>query len=182
MSNNDTQEPTRRGFFGRLALWITGLAVGGSAFVTVRSLVPNVLYEPSKKIKIGPLSATPEGVTFYKSAKAYIFKKSKGTKTELHAVSALCTHLGCMVTYTGSDPAQQAEKDAKAVGFSCPCHGSQFSIEGEVLGGPAPAPLAWLALSVSPDDGQLIVDTGTHVDKESSLIVSNDENSPIRKV
>jgi menaquinol-cytochrome c reductase iron-sulfur subunit len=41
-----------------------------------------------------------------------------------------CTHLGC--AYHWDD--QKAE-------FVCPCHASYFSIEGKVLGGPAPRPL-----------------------------------------
>jgi len=44
------------------------------------------------------------------------------------ALSAACTHLGCQVR-----PARQA--------LICPCHGSSFSWEGEVLRGPAQQPL-----------------------------------------
>src|ERR1700685_3844440 len=41
-----------------------------------------------------------------------------------------CTHLGC--AYHWVEPGNQ---------FVCPCHGSRFSIDGRVLGGPAPRPL-----------------------------------------
>lgn len=44
---------------------------------------------------------------------------------ELHAVSATCTHLGCIVNWNS------AEKS-----WDCPCHGGRFSCEGEVLHGP----------------------------------------------
>ena len=44
----------------------------------------------------------------------------------MHAVSAVCTHLGCIVTWNG------AEKS-----WDCPCHGSRFDTEGRVLHGPA---------------------------------------------
>jgi glycine/D-amino acid oxidase-like deaminating enzyme/nitrite reductase/ring-hydroxylating ferredoxin subunit len=48
-----------------------------------------------------------------------------------HAVSAICTHLGCQVAFN------RAEKS-----WDCPCHGSRFALDGSVLDGPAITPLA----------------------------------------
>lgn len=42
-------------------------------------------------------------------------------------LSPICPHLGCRPAWNG---------DANR--FQCPCHGSQFSLEGEHLAGPAP--------------------------------------------
>jgi thiosulfate dehydrogenase (quinone) large subunit len=56
------------------------------------------------------------------------------------AVSALCTHKGCVVGYSASSRT-----------FLCPCHGASFSTSGEVLGGPAPYPLFTLAVHEGPD-------------------------------
>jgi glycine/D-amino acid oxidase-like deaminating enzyme/nitrite reductase/ring-hydroxylating ferredoxin subunit len=50
---------------------------------------------------------------------------------ELHAVSATCTHLGCLVAWNGADRS-----------WDCPCHGSRFGMDGEVLHAPAVEPLA----------------------------------------
>lgn len=48
----------------------------------------------------------------------------------LHQVSAVCPHLGCIVAWNG------AEKS-----WDCPCHGSRFDTEGNILEGPAVNPL-----------------------------------------
>ena len=45
---------------------------------------------------------------------------------DLHVVSAVCTHLACIVSWN------KAEKS-----WDCPCHGSRFDPDGHVLQGPA---------------------------------------------
>ncbi|MEV6598669.1 FAD-dependent oxidoreductase [Actinoplanes sp. NPDC051346] len=49
---------------------------------------------------------------------------------EIHAVSARCTHLGCIVHFNDAETA-----------WECPCHGSRFAIDGTVIQGPANRPL-----------------------------------------
>lgn len=45
---------------------------------------------------------------------------------QLHVVSAICTHMGCVNHWNEAEAS-----------WDCPCHGSRFSIDGEVLEGPA---------------------------------------------
>lgn len=45
---------------------------------------------------------------------------------ELHAVSAWCTHMGCLVEWNDSETS-----------WDCPCHGSRFDYDGSVIDSPA---------------------------------------------
>lgn len=57
-----------------------------------------------------------------------VYREEGGTA---HAVSARCTHLGCLVSFNEAETA-----------WECPCHGSRFGIDGKVLHGPALRPLS----------------------------------------
>ncbi|MEA2387834.1 MAG: hypothetical protein QOG41_607, partial [Thermoleophilaceae bacterium] len=48
----------------------------------------------------------------------------------VHAVSLRCTHLGCLLRFNSAERS-----------WDCPCHGSRFDVDGEVLEGPAVHPL-----------------------------------------
>ncbi len=63
-----------------------------------------------------------------KEGKIAAYRDSDGN---IHKRSAVCTHMGCIVRWN------DAEKT-----WDCPCHGSRFKPNGEVIGGPAEAPLA----------------------------------------
>ena len=101
------------------------------------------------------LTETAEAVTFPAAAFAgknylivpvkkyqqplYISKQADGT---FLALRMHCTHRGCEVNATPDK-------------FICPCHGSQFSLHGDVLKGPAKEPLA--SLPVNADSENVIV-------------------------
>ena len=58
------------------------------------------------------------------------------------AVTARCTHSGCLV---------RAEPD----GYVCPCHGSSFANDGQVIDGPARLPLTGYQVETSA--GELLI-------------------------
>ena len=62
------------------------------------------------------------------------------TGDEFIALSNICTHQGCMVSY-----------DSGSNNLPCPCHGSVFSTSGSVLEGPADAPLKKYELTQEGD-------------------------------
>jgi Rieske Fe-S protein len=65
------------------------------------------------------------------------------TAGSFKAFTAVCTHQGCIVSTVADGT------------IDCPCHGSKFSVkDGSVVNGPAPSPLAAVAIKV---DGTSII-------------------------
>jgi len=65
-----------------------------------------------------------EGAILSKGFKRFAVYKDEENK--VHAFSAVCPHMGCMVQW-----------NAEEKSFDCPCHGSRFTKEGVVINGPA---------------------------------------------
>jgi nitrite reductase/ring-hydroxylating ferredoxin subunit len=136
----DDKAPPRREFFVTGCVAIAVASVGFLAS-TFRFLVPNVLYEPSRRATVGSPDDYPQGsVTFLPDQRCFLFHGTDG----FYAISSVCTHLGCNVQHVST-------------GFACPCHGSRFDDNGRVARGPAPSPLAWYSLALSPR-GELVLD------------------------
>ena len=72
---------------------------------------------------VGAVSPGEGKVLKMKGGKAAAFRDDAGV---LHLHSAVCPHMGCIVAWN------DAEKT-----WDCPCHGSRFKCDGELLGGPA---------------------------------------------
>jgi cytochrome b6-f complex iron-sulfur subunit len=139
---------TRRGFFSWAAVGWVGFAaaIGGCMTAFGRFMYPNVLYEPPTNFKVGRPEDFPKGVVDER------YKESNGVwivnlGDRLVALIAVCTHLGC--------PPAWLEAQNK---FKCPCHGSGYYRTGINFEGPTPRPLERAAISVDPEDGQIVVD------------------------
>jgi len=133
---------TRRGFFEKSLAALFG--VSGLAF-----LAPALAYlYPNKNFITGtrqfldsegrpiPPKQIAEGqhMTGVVLGSPAIVLRREG---ELIAFSAVCTHLGCTVAY-------QPENEE----FACPCHGGIYDLDGNVLDGPPPKPLAKLKVQI----------------------------------
>lgn len=87
-------------------------------------LIKDLTLEKGDLERVAPDSGQ---VMEFKGKKMAVYKAPNG---EIKALSALCTHLGCTVHWNGLEKS-----------WDCPCHGSRFDTEGEVIEGPALSPL-----------------------------------------
>ena len=140
MSRLEPQRVTRRSFLSVASIASFFAAIGVAVAGVLRLPRPTVLPGPVRRYKIGfPEDYAVGTQTRLEQANVFVYRDAQG----IYAVSAVCTHLGCIVAPT-------------APGFACPCHGSKFDGTGSVVGGPAPRPLPWLEVSRAAD-GQLVV-------------------------
>ena len=60
------------------------------------------------------------------------------TPSAFVALSLICTHMGCTVNY-----------DQSSESFKCPCHGSEYNVDGQVTQGPAPSALKAYTVTIA---------------------------------
>ncbi len=150
----DGEALTRRGFLG----WSTSVLMGAAAMLaflltSLRLPLPSLLPGRSRRFKIGSKEDFPPGTSRYFAAEqTYVFADEEG----IYAMSATCTHLGCVVV-------REQER------FTCPCHGSRYDERGKVLTGPAPKSLDWYEVRTQPS-GRLVVDRGRSVKPGTKLL------------
>jgi len=159
----------RRDFLVKLGIGAGGLGIGTQAAASLRSLLPNVSYDAPTTVKVGLPADFPDGMKFLPDQRLFVFREGK----VFHAVSAVCTHLGCTVRAEALPQPETMDVEGSHLRithrFACPCHGSRYTGDGKVASGPAPRPLAWFHLSLSPDDGQLVVDLAQEVGRDFRL-------------
>lgn len=148
---------SRRHFLEMIGLGAVGATVVGSVVLSAAYLSPNVVKEPPVRFKIGhPDDYPPGSVSLEREQKVFIVRAKEGY---FYALSAVCTHLGCITNWKPEDGI-----------VACPCHGSRFDREGNVIAGPAPRSLPRYAMSLD-DQGQLVVDKSVIVSGETTLKV-----------
>jgi cytochrome b6-f complex iron-sulfur subunit len=161
----------RRDFFVKLGIGGGLVALAGQAAASLRSLVPNVSYDAPTTVKLGVPHDFPDGMKFLPDQRLFVFREGN----VFHAVSAVCTHLGCTVRAEALSQPETKTVDGKPLRlthrFLCPCHGSKYNGDGTNVSGPAPRPLAWHHLSIASEDGQLVVDLARTVDRDFRLTV-----------
>ncbi len=124
------------------------MATGGAGALVADFLRPRALFEPPTQFAIAPPETfQPGAVLTEEKHRVLVMRLADGFR----ALSTVCTHLGCITRY---------QPDEKLI--ACPCHGSRFDLDGEVLAGPAPRPLRWLRMGLSAR-GLVTVDAAAEV-------------------
>jgi len=172
VSQKPDEPGDRREFLVKIGIGTGLVALGGQAVASLRSLVPNVSYDPPTTVKLGPPQDFPDGLKFLPEQRLFVFREGR----VFHAISAVCTHLGCTVRAEALSQVESRTVEGSPLRlthrFLCPCHGSRYGGDGENVAGPAPRPLAWYHLAIAPDDGQLVVDLAQPVARSFRLTLA----------
>lgn len=124
--------------------------LGTSAIATLGAIVypifrfmspPQVIESTENSVVAAKLSEVPVN-----SGKIFKFGNKPGilvrtSAGELKALSAVCTHLDCIVQY---------RSDTKQIW--CACHNGQYNLSGKNIGGPPPRPLEEFQVNTRGDD------------------------------
>ena len=147
---------SRRGFLKKITAAIYGAVTFLAGLPLISFFVsPAFLKSGEEWIELGPAAEfkkpKPVGVIYDKlikdgwnekttSATAWVYE----SENELIALSPICTHLGCLVSF-------DEDRDS----FACPCHGGLYDRSGAVIGGPPPKPLKRHKIKIV--DGNLLI-------------------------
>ncbi len=136
------------------------------SFSSILTLLPSILSACGNKEATSnansptPSSPRPDGfievgtVQNLESDGSLAFKSEDGKNVviiqdpkdpeSLHALDSFCSHQGCNVNW-----------DNQGKSFFCPCHGSKFDTEGNVLNGPADQPMKSYKTKV--EEGKILI-------------------------
>jgi menaquinol-cytochrome c reductase iron-sulfur subunit len=150
-------EPTRR----RFLTWLVGVMSAMFGLVLgipyLRAVINSAPLRKISYVEVGEISTLstgqPQDMNFQvRVTDAYLRQEVtrsvwviKHSSDKITVFSPICTHLGCHYKW---NPGTRH--------FECPCHGSVFTIDGKVIGGPAPRPLDTLPHKV--EDGKIYVE------------------------
>ncbi len=131
------EDTGRRKFLEICLAGIAAAAAGAVVWPVFRYLGPLSASKSAGKVVIRVVDVAEGQARFfeYGGSSAVLIRKTGG---ELVALSAVCTHLGCIV---------QWEKEKQQ--FICPCHAGHYTADGTVISGPPPKPLPRIPFTVA---------------------------------
>jgi cytochrome b6-f complex iron-sulfur subunit len=111
-------DQSRRKFIGAIVFLLAGV------FALGKFLCPKIRQKKTL-LTVAKADIPVHGALVYKEARVAVIREAG----EIYALDLRCTHLGCTVSVTPRE-------------LVCPCHGSVFDWQGNVVRGPANRPLA----------------------------------------
>ena len=151
----------RRKFMITIGNSAIGVISAGSIGLVYDFMRPNVVTELPSRFQIGtPENYQPDSFVFNEEYQLFIVRNEEGS---FYAISSICTHLGCTVNKRPVNIPEQPEKV-----IFCPCHGSIYSVTGNVISGPAPRPLDRFRIRMQ--DGKLIIDKNEIVSENDMFL------------
>jgi cytochrome b6-f complex iron-sulfur subunit len=111
-------DQSRRKFIGIIVFLLAGV------FSLGKFLCPKIRQKKTL-LTVAKADIPVHGALVYKEARVAVIREAG----EIYALDLVCTHLGCTVSVTPRE-------------LVCPCHGSVFDWQGNVVRGPANRPLA----------------------------------------
>jgi menaquinol-cytochrome c reductase iron-sulfur subunit len=154
---NEQDTAERRSFLKWMIGALTGLMGLILGLPYLRTVINSAPLRKLSYVEVGDIDALsigqPQDMNFQMSSTdAYLRQEVirsvwviKHSPDSLTVFSPICTHLGCHYKW-----------NAQARHFECPCHGSVFTVDGKVIGGPAPRPLDTLPHKI--ENGKLYVE------------------------
>jgi Rieske Fe-S protein len=152
-ATNDETTYARRKFFGRVVLGLQTALGGTLAFLLGGAVLsPTFARRRGKWIAAGAFQELPENEpvpvtirTARTDGYAQIVERQivflvRNGESSVTALSSVCTHLGCRVSW---------DRDAQEL--QCPCHGGAYARNGAVKSGPPPSPLVSLPARIEGD-------------------------------
>ena len=103
-------------------------------------------YESANWIKVGRLSMMKIGTGILVSNAPKPFWVIKLSEKQVIALSAICTHLQCIIKWNESRKT-----------LICPCHQGEFNTEGNVISGIPSKPLAAYKVEIRGDEIYVII-------------------------
>lgn len=137
---NKESSVTRRRFIGAVASAIAAALAAASLWPVWEFLSPRKKNGEEGETVVIPRSKVGLGEAHFFQFGGHPSVVLQNSPGKFIALSAVCTHLGCIVEWR---PRENI--------FFCPCHAGKYSANGKVLGGPPPKPLPSYPVKVEKD-------------------------------
>jgi cytochrome b6-f complex iron-sulfur subunit len=163
---DDPSQTISRAQRGRRWLLRSGILGGLAAMLAEAAGTFTSFFWPSKVGAFGGrvVAGRPEDFVlgepvYFRAGKFYLMRLPEG----FLALYRKCPHLGCIVPWRPDDPSE--DRIAPTGRFNCPCHASIYDRYGAVIRTPAPRPMDLMKIELQ--DGNLVVDTATIVERSA---------------